>query len=172
LSRRTKAGLQIVVAGFLLQLLFGCSLAARSERMAVEEFTPERNYGQTIRIKVFGDNVGGFVSAGYPLPREDYEQALTKSLIDSDMFQEVLSAGDADILLTVGLIQLIQPQMSGNITLETTWSISGTAAKSVTATTAIRAEKLAEFSTKREATERAAQESIRLGMRWLDEVLP
>ena len=172
MNPHTKAGFQIALAGFLLQLVIGCSLAARSEQMTVEEFTPQRQYGQSIRIKVFGDDVGGLTSAGYPLPRIDYEQALTKSLVDSDMFRDVLSAGDADILLTVGLMQLIQPQMSGKVTLETTWSISGTAAKSMAATTAIRTEKLAEFSTKREATERAAQESIRLGMRWLDEVLP
>lgn len=172
MSRRINAGFTIAVVAFLLQLLFACSLATRTEKMAFEDFTPERKYSETLRITVFGDDVGGFTSAAYPLPRDAYEKALIKSLLDSDMFEAVLSAGDADLVLTVGLIQLIQPQMSGKVTLETTWSIKQTAAGSTIASTAIQTEKLADFSTKREATERAAQESIRLGMRWLNDILP
>jgi hypothetical protein len=140
--------------------------------MVFADFNPEKKYSATLRIKVFGDDIGGFASAAYPFPRDAYEKALLQSLSEGDMFEQVLLSGNADLVLTVGLMQLIQPQMGGKVTLETTWSVKETNRDSPIANTAIRTEKLADFSTKREATERAARESIRLGMRWLDEILP
>lgn len=169
---RIKFAFTITCAALLLSLIVACSLSARTEKMVFAGFEPEKKYSATLQIKVFGDDIGGFASAAYPFPRDAYEKALLQSLLDGDMFEGVNLSGNADFVLTVGLIQLIQPQMGGKVTLETTWSIKQTAQGSAIANTAIRTETLADFSTKREATERAAQESIRLGMRWLDQILP
>jgi hypothetical protein len=125
----------------------------------------------TICVTVYGDDVGGFASHYYPLPREDFEDALIHSIIKGGIFRPVPRAGEPDVLVTVGLIQLVAPHWSGRVTLETSWAVSSPVTGEVIARKSIQATTPSPFGKVRDATETAAQMNISEGLAWLETVV-
>lgn len=158
------AGLLGIVVIYLGPL--GCASPARPTEMKAVEYESDKTYDASLSVTVYGD-VGGFASHYYPLPREDFEQALLQTLSNSGVFRSVSSGGDADFRLSVGMMQLVQPQWSGNVTLETTWAVTSTSVSLELARKSISSISPASFSQKREATEAAAQKNISDGITWL-----
>ena len=146
-------------------------MAARPEQMAVPATPVSMKQLGTDCVTVYGEDVGGFASHYYPLPRADFEAALVDSMAMGGAFAPVARSADPDFLVTVGLIHLVQPQGSGRVTLETSWSVASAttgeeiARKSITVTTP------ASFFKKQEATETAAQLNIAEGLAWLTTVV-
>lgn len=145
--------------------------AARSNQMTVVSYPASGADTVKLAVTVYGDEVGGFASHYYPLPRADFEKALIESLAGSGQFKVLQNDAGSDFKLSVGLMQLIQPQWSGTVTLETTWSLFSTRTDMEVARRPVRVQKPAAFSEKREATELAAQESIREGIEWLSGIV-
>lgn len=162
--RTTVAGLLGIV--ILCLGLFGCASPARPTEMKAVEYASDKTYDASLAVAVYGD-VGGFASHFYPLSREDFEQALLQTLSNSGIFRSVSSGGDADFRLSVGLMQLVQPQWSGTVTLETTWAVTSTSDSLELARKSINSIAPASFSQKREATEAATQKNILDGISWL-----
>lgn len=136
-------------------------------QMEIAERSTSSESSVSLSVTVYGDDVGGFASHYYPLPRADFEKALLESLSKSGRFNTGILGGESDFKLSVGLIQLIQPRWSGTVTLETTWTISSAGTDTETTRRSVRVERPASFSKKREATESVAQASIAEGIEWL-----
>jgi len=160
-------GLSELALSCLLLQLVACATPTRSDQMVVVHHSVTAKDAVSLAVTVYGDDVGGFASHYYPLPRADFEKALLESLSNSGRFETVPRGGESDFKLSVGLIQLIQPQWSGTVTLETTWAISSAGTDTEITRRSVRVEKPASFSKKREATEFVAQASIVEGIDWL-----
>jgi hypothetical protein len=162
----------IAIAILLVLLLFaGCVAPARQDHMAVTVMPAAEARLGTVCITVYGDDVGGFASHYYPLPREDFEAALLESVSTGGAFQPVARDSHPDFLVTVGLVHLVAPQWSGRVTLETSWSVTSAETGEAIARQAIQATTPAPFSKVRDATEAAAQENIAEGLAWLEQVI-
>ena len=140
---------------------------ARSDQMTVVIYPASGADPVKLSVTVYGDKVGGFASHYYPLPRADFEKALIESLTGSGRFKVLDDSTGSDFKLSVGLMQLIQPQWSGTVTLETTWSVISTGTGMELGRRPVRVQKPAAFGEQREATELTAQESITEGIEWL-----
>lgn len=140
---------------------------ARSDQMTAVSYPESVADPVALTVAVYGDEVGGFASHYYPLPRADFEQALIESLVASGRFVVLQDETGSDFNLSVGLIQLIQPQWSGTVTLETTWSVYSAGTGMEVGRRPVRVQKPSAFGEKRKATELTAQESITEGIEWL-----
>jgi hypothetical protein len=157
----------------LLLALGACAptTPARTDQMAAVRYPVGAAEPVALTVTVYGDDVGGFASHYYPLPRADFEQALIDSLRASGRFLVLQDETGSEFNLSVGLIQLIQPQWSGTVTLETAWAVYSTGSGEEIARRPMRVQQATEFSNKREATELAARETITEGMAWLYGIL-
>ena len=160
----------LVLICILLQVI-ACASPARTVEMEVVEYSASSEGRVSLAVTVYGDDVGGFASHYYPLPRADFEKALLESLTKSGRFETMPRGSDSDFMLSVGLIQLIQPQWSGTVTLETAWAVSDASIDSEITRHSIRVARPASFSKKREATESVAQASIVEGIQWLNSIV-
>ncbi len=168
---RRLLGLGKLALFCLLLHVVACATPTRSDQMEVVEYSVSAEDKVSLAVTVYGDDVGGFASHYYPLPRAEFEKALLESLAKSGRFETMPRGGESDFKLSVGLIQLIQPQWSGTVTLETTWAISSARTGTGITRRSVRVEKPASFSKKREATESAAQASIVEGIEWLNSIV-
>ena len=173
-ARRSAAKIAALFAASAL-LLAGCTTPARPDRMTgdiapVPQSTEPPEIA-TVFVTVYGDDVGGFASHYYPLPRSDFEQALLNTIASDSNFAAATSQGDADYAVNVGLISLVAPQWSGNVTLETSWSITTLGEREELGRQMIRTTSPSPFSKRREATEEAARTNIVAGLEWLAERL-
>lgn len=160
---KTCWAMTLVVVGLVCG---SCSTPARQEEMAAADFVGDKTYDASLAIVVYGE-VGGFASHYYQLPRENVERALFQTLERSGVFRSVAMGGDADYKLSVGLIQLVQPQWSGMVTLETTWALTSTISGTELARQSIRTTSPSSFADKREATEDATRKNIVEGINWM-----
>jgi len=162
-------------AGAVALLVTGCAQPARMSEMSAEPETIVASYGPpelaTLFITVYGEDVGGFASHYYPLPRADFEAALLDTVARSKLFASSPDPGKADYAVSVGLISLVAPQWSGTVTLETSWAVSDPAARGEIARQMIREAAPASFTRKREATEGAARANIEAGLEWLQVII-
>jgi len=171
-SKTGKAGMLAALICCLLSYACAPVSSTRSEEM--ESSALQRLPGLNpiaIKVTVYGENVGGFASHYYPLPREDFESALLKSMLDSGRLSVKSDSGEAVYDISVGLIQLIQPQWSGTVTLETSWAVYDHRTNEEVSRHAIRVQEPASFSRKREATELAAKTTITEGIKWIFQVM-
>jgi hypothetical protein len=139
--------------------------------MAVANMPAAEGRLGTVCVTVYGDDVGGFASHYYPLPREDFEAALLESLSAGGALQPVARDSHPDFLVTVGLVHLVAPQWSGRVTLETSWSVTSVETGEPIARQSIQATAPSPFAKQRDATEAAAQENIAAGLAWLERVI-
>jgi len=170
------AAMTLIAAISVGALLVGaCSQPARPERMSTETASAlaagEAPKIATLFITVYGEDVGGFASHYYPLPREDYEAALKDSIARSELFATSATPDDADYDVNVGLISLVAPKWSGTVTLETSWSVTAPNRGDEIARQMIRSETPSPFGKVRESTEEVARMSIDSGLAWLDATL-
>lgn len=170
----TAAALTVAVSVVAL-LLAACSKPARPERMSTEEVSApvssEPPKIATLFITVYGENVGGFASHYYPLPREDYEAALRNSIAGNELFASSATPENADYDVNIGLISLVAPKWSGTVTLETSWSVTKPGRGDEIARQMIRSETPSPFGKVRESTEAVARMSIDSGLAWLHTTL-
>ena len=172
-STNSKAVARVFALLAACLILAGCAMEmpARPEQMAVASAPASVAQLGTVCVTVYGDDVGGFASHYYPLPRADFEAALLESMAAGGAFAPVARSADPDFLVTVGLIHLVAPQGSGHVTLETSWSVASAATGEEIARKSIRATTPASFFKKQEATEAAAQLNIAEGLSWLTAVV-
>ena len=172
---RARAAALLAAVGAIVLLVAGCAQPARMEEMSAEPETIVEYQGPpelaTLYVTVYGDDVGGFASHYYPLPRSDFEAALLDSIAHSKLFAASPDPAKADYAISVGLISLVAPQWSGTVTLETSWAVSDAETRSEIGRQMIKAAAPAAFSKKREATEGAARANIEAGLEWLRDVL-
>lgn len=165
----------VAVASLIALLLGGCSQPARPERMSTEAVSApvssEPPEIATLFVTVYGEDVGGFASHYYPLPREDFEAALRNSIATSSRFAATSTRESADYEVNVGLISLVAPKWSGTVTLETTWAITAPNGGEEIARKMIRSETPSPFGKIRDATEEVAKMCIDSGLEWMDSTL-
>jgi hypothetical protein len=173
MSRQIKLVTLAIVLLAILLLVTGCAptMPARQEEMTVADAGPGVGSLGSICVTVYGNDVGGLASHYYPLPREDFESALLESLSASGVLVPVTMSGDPDYLLTVGLIRLVQPQGSGRVTLETSWTVTSAVTGERIARRSIEVTTPATFFKKQEATETAARLNIAEGLSWMERVV-
>jgi len=176
MSRNDGAAKTLVAAVSLIALLLAaCSQPARPERMSTEivsaPVSTEPPKIATLFITVYGENVGGFASHYYPLPREDYEAALRDSIAGNELFASSATSENADYDVNIGLISLVAPKWSGTVTLETSWSVTTPGRGEEIARQMIRSETPSPFGKVRESTEEVARMSIDSGLAWLHTTL-
>jgi hypothetical protein len=170
-----RIGIVYLAANLVLPVvasqLVACTAPARSDQMEIVRYVAARTHEASLSIVVYGENVGGFASRAYPLSRDQFESALLESVVESRLFDSTGIGGDGDIALTVGLMQLIQPQWSGTVTLETTWTISDARSNGELSRKSIVVQQPSPFGETQKATETVARETIRQGIAWMEEVL-
>lgn len=172
--RRAVAFIVVAVAASAL-LFAGCSTPARPDRMtdeiagAVGSSTAPQI--ATLFVTVYGEDVGGFASHFYPLPRSDFETALLNTIANSELFAAASSPANADYSVNVGLISLVAPKWSGNVTLETSWSVTTPDTREEILRKMVRTSSPSPFAKQREATEESAKTNIAAGLSWLAEQL-
>jgi len=167
MNRPINAALAVVA---LCLAVGGCASPARHDKMMAAEIVTDQRVDASLAATVYGE-AGGFVAHYYELPREDVEQALLLTLQNSSIFRSVTLGGEADYKLAVGLMHLVQPQWSGTVTLETTWSLASSAAGGEPARMTIKTTSPASFTEKREATEAATIRNFEEGIAWMLSVI-
>ena len=102
ISSTGSVGLLLACA---LLLTSACSMPARPDQMAVADY-PQIEEGEaslgTLAITVYGENVGGFASHYYPLPREDFEKALRPTSLNEFVGQEKIK-DNLSVFMTAAL---------------------------------------------------------------------
>jgi hypothetical protein len=175
MTRRSIAAASLAAVGAVALLVTGCAQPARMEEMSAEPETIMEYQGPpelaTLHVTVYGDDVGGFASHYYPLPRADFEAALLDTIARSELFAASPDPAKADYAISVGLISLVAPQWSGTVTLETSWAVSDPRTGSEIARHMIKEATPSPFAKKREATEAAASANIETGLEWLQHII-
>jgi len=153
-------------------LLSGCSTATVSESMVVNDIHSNKRSSHSIGVSAHGGHeTSGLGKA--QVSDEALADALVESLNNSGTFSKVIHGDDADYLLNVTIIELIQPSFgaSFSVTLEIAWSLIRKDNKEVvmresieSSSTATMGDALIAVTRLRLATEGAVRENIRLGL--------
>jgi len=133
-------------------------------------------YSVTVRT------LGGKESSALDKPQisnQAFEQAVVESLEKSGLFAKIIGSKDADYLLNVTIFELVQPLFGASftVTMKSVWSLVHVDSQKVllresiqSSSTATMGDALGAATRLRLATEGAAQENIRLGIKKLSEL--
>ena len=145
-------------------VLSGCSTPATSKSMVVSTFSLQKVFPYSVSVNVLGGKETG---------------AIADSLYKSGLFSEIIHGKNADYLLNVMIFNLAQPSFGFSFTvkMEAVWSLAHADSQKVLMRESIRSsftataeEAFAGVTRLRIATEGAAQENIRLGIKKLSQL--
>ena len=159
-------------------ILSGCSTPATSKSMVVSTFSLQKVFPYSVSVNV----LGGKETSAMDKPQisnEAFMQAIEDSLYKSGLFSEIIHGKNADYLLNVMIFNLTQPSFGFSFTvkMEAVWSLAHADSQKVLMKESIRSsftatagEAFAAVTRLRIATEGAAQENIRLGIKKLSQL--
>jgi|APSaa5957512535_1039671.scaffolds.fasta_scaffold04716_10 hypothetical protein len=159
-------------------ILSGCSTPATSKSMVVSTFSLQKVFPYSVSVNVLGGKETGAMDKSQ-ISNEAFMQAIADSLYKSGLFSEIIHGKNADYLLNVMIFDLTQPSfgLSFTVKMEAVWSLAHADSKKVIMRESIRSsftatmgEAFAAVTRLRLATEGAAQENIRLGIKKLSQL--
>ena len=159
-------------------ILSGCSTPATSKSMVVSTFSIQKVFPYSVLVNVLGGKETGAMDKSQ-ISNEAFMQAIADSLYKSGLFSEIIHGKNADYLLNVMIFDLTQPSfgLSFTVKMEAVWSLAHADSKKVIMRESIRSsftatmgEAFAAVTRLRLATEGAAQENIRLGIKKLSQL--
>ena len=159
-------------------ILSGCSTPATSKSMVVSTFSLQKVFPYSVSVNVLGGKETGAMDKSQ-ISNEAFMQAIEDSLYKSGLFSEIIHGKNADYLLNVMIFNLTQPSFGFSFTvkMEAVWSLAHADSQKVLMKESIRSsftatagEAFAAVTRLRIATEGAAQENIRLGIKKLSQL--
>ena len=159
-------------------VLSGCSTPATSKSMVVSTFSLQKVFPYSVSVNVLGGKETGAMDKSQ-ISNEAFMQAIADSLYKSGLFSKIIHGKNADYLLNVMIFDLAQPSFGFSFTvkMEAVWSLAHADSKKVLMRESIRSsftatmgEAFAGVTRLRIATEGAAQENIRLGIKKLSQL--
>ena len=159
-------------------ILSGCSTPATSKSMVVSTFSLQKVFPYSVSVNVLGGKETGAMDKSQ-ISNEAFMQAIEDSLYKSGLFSEIIHGKNADYLLNVMIFNLTQPSFGFSFTvkMEAVWSLAHADSQKVLMKESIRSsftatmgEAFAAVTRLRLATEGAAQENIRLGIKKLSQL--
>ena len=159
-------------------ILSGCSTPATSKSMVVSTFSLQKVFPYSVSVNVLGGKETGAMDKSQ-ISNEAFMQAIADSLYKSGLFSEIIHGKNADYLLNVMIFNLTQPSFGFSFTvkMEAVWSLAHADSQKVLMKESIRSsftatagEAFAAVTRLRIATEGAAQENIRLGIKKLSQL--
>ena len=159
-------------------ILSGCSPPATSKSMVVSTFSLQKVFPYSVSVNVLGGKETGAMDKSQ-ISNEAFMQAIADSLYKSGLFSEIIHGKNADYLLNVMIFDLTQPSFGFSFTvkMEAVWSLAHADSQKVLMKESIRSsftatagEAFAAVTRLRIATEGAAQENIRLGIKKLSQL--
>ncbi|MBT6596079.1 MAG: hypothetical protein HOB34_08270 [Nitrospina sp.] len=146
--------------------------------MVVSTFSLQKVFPYSVSVNVLGGKETGAMDKSQ-ISNEAFMQAIADSLYKSGLFSEIIHGKNADYLLNVMIFDLTQPSfgLSFTVKMEAVWSLAHADSKKVIMRESIRSsftatmgEAFAAVTRLRLATEGAAQENIRLGIKKLSQL--
>ena len=159
-------------------VLSGCSTPATSKSMVVSTFSLQKVFPYSVSVNVLGGKETDAMDKSQ-ISNEAFMQAIADSLYKSGLFSKIIHGKNADYLLNVMIFNLAQPSFGFSFTvkMEAVWSLAHADSKKVLMRESIRSsftatmgEAFAGVTRLRIATEGAAQENIRLGIKKLSQL--
>ena len=159
-------------------VLSGCSTPATSKSMVVSTFSLQKVFPYSVSVNVLGGKETSAMDKSQ-ISNEAFMQAIADSLYKSGLFSKIIHGKNADYLLNVMIFNLAQPSFGFSFTvkMEAVWSLAHADSKKVLMRESIRSsftatmgEAFAGVARLRIATEGAAQENIRLGIKKLSQL--
>ena len=159
-------------------VLSGCSTPATSKSMVVSTFSLQKVFPYSVSVNVLGGKETSAMDKSQ-ISNEAFMQAIEDSLYKSGLFSEIIHGKNADYLLNVMIFNLAQPSFGFSFTvkMEAVWSLAHADSKKVlmresvrSSFTATTGDAFAGVTRLRIATEGAAQENIRLGIKKLSQL--
>lgn len=164
-----------LLAGFMLS---GCSTPAVSKSMVVQDIQFTKVFPYSVSVSTLGGKESSALDKTQ-ISNESFAQAIEDSLDKSGLFSKIVSGKDADYLLNVTIIELVQPLFgaSFSVRMEAVWSLVQTDPRKVLMRESVRSTFMATMGDAfggatrlRLATEGAAQENIRAGIKKLSQL--
>jgi hypothetical protein len=159
-------------------VLSGCSTPVTSKSMVVSTFSIQKVFPYSVLVNVLGGKETGAMDKSQ-ISNKAFMQAITESLYKSGLFSEIIHGKNADYLLNVMIFDLAQPNFGFSFTvkMEAVWSLAHADSKKILMRESIRSsytatagEAFVGATRLRIATEGAAQENIRLGIKKLSQL--
>ena len=159
-------------------VLSGCSTPATSKSMVVSTFSLQKVFPYSVSVNVLGGKETSAMDKSQ-ISNEAFMQAIEDSLYKSGLFSKIIHGKNADYLLNVMIFNLAQPSFGFSFTvkMEAVWSLAHADSKKVlmresvrSSFTATTGDAFAGVTRLRIATEGAAQENIRLGIKKLSQL--
>jgi len=159
-------------------VLSGCSTPATSKSMVVSTFSLQKVFPYSVSVNVLGGKETSAMDKSQ-ISNETFMQAIADSLYKSGLFSKIIHGKNADYLLNVMIFNLAQPSFGFSFTvkMEAVWSLAHADSKKVlmresvrSSFTATTGDAFAGVTRLRIATEGAAQENIRLGIKKLSQL--
>mgnify|MGYP001258722766 FL=1 len=159
-------------------VLSGCSTPATSKSMVVSTFSLQKVFPYSVSVNVLGGKETSAMDKSQ-ISNEAFMQAIADSLYKSGLFSKIIHGKNADYLLNVMIFNLAQPSFGFSFTvkMEAVWSLAHADSKKVlmresvrSSFTATTGDAFAGVTRLRIATEGAAQENIRLGIKKLSQL--
>ena len=156
----------------------GCSTPATSKSMVVSTFSLQKVFPYSVSVNVLGGKETSAMDKSQ-ISNEAFMQAIADSLYKSGLFSKIIHGKNADYLLNVMIFNLAQPSFGFSFTvkMEAVWSLAHADSKKVlmresvrSSFTATTGDAFAGVTRLRIATEGAAQENIRLGIKKLSQL--
>ena len=159
-------------------VLSGCSTPATSKSMVVSTFSLQKVFPYSVSVNVLGGKETSAMDKSQ-ISNEAFMQAIADSLYKSGLFSKIIHGKNADYLPNVMIFNLAQPSLGFSFTvkMEAVWSLAHADSKKVlmresvrSSFTATTGDAFAGVTRLRIATEGAAQENIRLGIKKLSQL--
>jgi len=159
-------------------VLSGCATPATSKSMVVSTFSLQKVFPYSVSVNVLGGKETSAMDKSQ-ISNETFMQAIADSLYKSGLFSKIIHGKNADYLLNVMIFNLAQPSFGFSFTvkMEAVWSLAHADSKKVlmresvrSSFTATTGDAFAGVTRLRIATEGAAQENIRLGIKKLSQL--
>lgn len=120
-AQYTSIGLSIIVSLFVLS---GCATPAQSTNMKADGLVLAKKHSQTVAVQTGGGSPTNpaWISA---ISNEDLAAAIEESIRTTQVFSRVVSIGGADYTLSASIVNLNQPMVGFNMTveLEVVWAL-------------------------------------------------
>jgi hypothetical protein len=146
--------------------------------MVVSTFSLQKVFPYSVSVNVLGGKETSAMDKSQ-ISNETFMQAIADSLYKSGLFSKIIHGKNADYLLNVMIFNLAQPSFGFSFTvkMEAVWSLAHADSKKVlmresvrSSFTATTGDAFAGVTRLRIATEGAAQENIRLGIKKLSQL--
>jgi hypothetical protein len=106
-------------------MLSGCASPALQEAMVAHAIPEVRQHNKTISIKTQGGaEIDGLGRSD--ISNNDFAKAIEKSIIENELFTQVIHSTGSDYVLNVAIVSMNKPVFGGDFTvdMESAWTLS------------------------------------------------